>query len=268
MCRIERLLDAYLCAAQAASSSRRVLGFDFRGHGATRCEDEEDLSIERLTSDCVSVLREVLHVGREYVLVGHSLGACVATRVAHELSEWGDGLVGLVAVDFVEATAMEAIGAMTNFLEERPSSFGAVGDAIDWTLRKGVLHNRATAEVSVPSQLICVATEQGERYRWRTDAVKFVKRFAEGWFAGTSKAFLACQTRKLLLLSGTDVVTSDKELMVGQMQGQFGVKILPRTGHVVQEDEPALTAQVIVSFMERNKIKSPPGLKTGQLFAT
>ena len=43
--------------------------------------------------------------------------------------------------------------------------------------------------------------------------------------------FLNVSAPKLLLLAGVDRL--DKELMVGQMQGRFGMQVLPQCGHAV-----------------------------------
>lgn len=55
-------------------------------------------------------------------------------------------------------------------------------------------------------------------WKWRTDLAA-TKPFWENWFIGLSKKFLEARGGKLLLLAGTDRL--DKELMIGQMQGNF-----------------------------------------------
>ena len=44
-----------------------------------------------------------------------------------------------------------------------------------------------------------------------------------GWFVGLSQQFLASSVPKLLLLAGVDRL--DKELTVGQMQGESGLSL-------------------------------------------
>ena len=82
-----------------------------------------------------------------------------------------------------------------------------------------------------------------------------------------SKKFLGGQGAKLLVLAGTDRL--DKELMIGQMQGEsrmpcymnwvsngyegkFQLQVFPAAGHFLQEDLPEKTAEVIVEFVKRN----------------
>ena len=55
-------------------------------------------------------------------------------------------------------------------------------------------------------------------WTWRTDLAA-TKSFWEGWFVGLSQKFLDAKGGKLLLLAGTDRL--DKELMIGQMQGEY-----------------------------------------------
>ena len=53
---------------------------------------------------------------------------------------------------------------------------------------------------------------------WRTDLAA-TEPFWESWFKGLSSKFLSAKGGKLLLLAGTDRL--DKELMIGQMQGEL-----------------------------------------------
>ena len=88
------------------------------------------------------------------------------------------------------------------------------------------------------------------KYTWRIDLSKSEKYWS-GWFEGLSGKFLEVKVPKLLLLAGIDNL--DKALTVGQMQGKFQLQVLARCGHAVHEDRPNEVAEVIGSYLIRNK---------------
>jgi protein phosphatase methylesterase 1 len=53
---------------------------------------------------------------------------------------------------------------------------------------------------------------------WRIDLGQ-TEKYWSGWFKGLSNTFLNCPVPKMLLLAGIDRL--DKDLTVGQMQGEF-----------------------------------------------
>ena len=61
-------------------SSRRVVAFDLRGHGASAPPPDDDYSVDALAEDLEAVV-DSLDLQR-FVLVGHSLGASVAVAYA------------------------------------------------------------------------------------------------------------------------------------------------------------------------------------------
>merc|ERR1712241_123546 len=83
--------------------------------------------------------------------------------------------------------------------------------------------------------------------RWRIDMAR-TEPYWEGWFKGLSNRFLGVPAAKMLLLAGVDRL--DRELTVGQMQG------LPQVGHTVHEDSPDRVAEVLATFLVRNKLAS------------
>lgn len=88
-------------------------------------------------------------------------------------------------------------------------------------------------------------------YCWRTDLAKTQPHWP-GWFEGLSQQMLdAPVTGKFLLLAGIDRL--DKTLTIGQMQGKFMMKVLPKCGHAVHEDSPGRVATEIGQFLVRNK---------------
>lgn len=66
------------------------------------------------------------------ILVGHSMGGALATRAAQH---WTVGsLGGLVVIDVVEGSAVEALSSMNSYLRGRPSKFRSIEQAVEWRL--------------------------------------------------------------------------------------------------------------------------------------
>ncbi|KAL4944012.1 hypothetical protein BDV06DRAFT_120035 [Aspergillus oleicola] len=262
-----------LSFATCAAEIRKILpdaGFlspDARDHGSTTVtrasEDDDanpakvqlDLSLDTLNQDLLFVIRETqTKMGWEtlpdIVLVGHSLGGAVITDVAKK-SELGSKLLAYAVLDVVEGSAMDALQGMETYLSTRPSRFPSLASGIEWHTRSRTIRDRTSARVSVPSLLYHedVPIDPSKPWVWRTNLAE-TKPFWEDWFVGLSRKFLEARGGKLLLLAGTDRL--DKELMIGQMQGKYQLQVFPDSGHFIQEDQPARTAQILVDFYKRN----------------
>lgn len=88
-------------------------------------------------------------------------------------------------------------------------------------------------------------------YTWRTNLAKTQPHWSD-WFEGLSQQMLDSNVQgKFLLLAGIDRL--DKALTIGQMQGKFMMKVLPKCGHAVHEDVPDQVALAISDFLIRNK---------------
>jgi len=72
---------------------------------------------------------------KNVVIVGHSLGGSIATRVVEVLTnvEKLERVVGLVVIDVVEGTAIEALPFMNQIIADRPKHFDSVEAAIKWS---------------------------------------------------------------------------------------------------------------------------------------
>uniref|UniRef100_A0A0G4FBD7 Protein phosphatase methylesterase 1 n=1 Tax=Chromera velia CCMP2878 TaxID=1169474 RepID=A0A0G4FBD7_9ALVE len=240
---------AKLCKADV-----RVAAFDCVGHGGTECKDETDFSKERLVRDGVAVTKKIWERCKEaggeepdILLVGHSMGGAIASRVA--ATEEVPRLGGLVVLDVVEGTALEALGAMRSVVSRFPSRFASLQEAIDWTVKSGTVQNRESAMVSVPSQL---CQNPDGSWKYRLDLMK-TEPFWDGWFRGLSEVFLAVKVARMLVLAGHDRL--DKPLMIAQMQGKFQVALVPQSGHVIEEDQPERVAGLLVEFAKRYRLK-------------
>ena len=89
-------------------------------------------------------------------------------------ARWGRVLTaikGVVVVDVVGGTALEALPGMTKILSSRPHSFPSVPSAIQWTEASGLVKNLASAKVSVPPQITSRAptADDPNEFTWRTD---------------------------------------------------------------------------------------------------
>ncbi|CAO1406205.1 unnamed protein product [Diamesa tonsa] len=276
----------------------QCLAIDFRGHGDTKTTDEENLSAEILASDIGKVIAKLYpNASPNIIIVGHSMGGAICVHIAD--MKLIPSLMGIAVIDVVEGTAMDSLQSMQSFLRSRPTHFKSIPHAIEWCVRSGQIRNIESAKVSMPGQIINCETQMLatnelplddietpspgisnplsipeneeetdhpfkaplceinlKKYTWRIDLSKSEK-FWSGWFNGLSEKFLNLLEPKLLILAGIDNL--DKSLTVGQMQGKFQLQVLARTGHAVHEDRPHEVAEVIASYLIRNRFAEASG---------
>mmetsp|Transcript_1325 Transcript_1325/g.1804 ORF Transcript_1325/g.1804 Transcript_1325/m.1804 type:complete len:199 (-) Transcript_1325:685-1281(-) len=69
--------------AEKMKATGTVIAFDWRGHGDHAREDESNMSQETLIADAIEVLQYVhqKHTDRSLILVGHSMGGAMATKI-------------------------------------------------------------------------------------------------------------------------------------------------------------------------------------------
>ncbi|XP_062301277.1 protein phosphatase methylesterase 1-like isoform X2 [Scomber scombrus] len=266
----------------------RVLAMDLRGHGASCVRQSDDFSNQTMSSDIANVIRACYgDTAPPIILIGHGVGGAIAVHTTSNMLL--PSTVGLVAIDVVEGSAMEALHSIQNFLKGRPKSFKSMDHAIEWSYKSGQIRNLESARVSMVGQIkrceveevntleqaspvTDVVVERNEEfydqsyvndkesaasesvYKWRIDLSKSEK-YWDGWFRGTSNLFLACNLPKLLLLAGIDRL--DRDLTIAQMQGKFMMQVLPPCGHAVQEDKPDKVAEAVAAFLLRHKFAEP-----------
>ena len=59
-----------------------LLSFDFRGHGGHYCENETDMSQEKLILETIHVVKYIIskYPDQSIILVGHSMGGSIAAK--------------------------------------------------------------------------------------------------------------------------------------------------------------------------------------------
>jgi len=250
------------------------VSFDCRFHGASQVEQgadpaKPDLSLSTLAGDLVQLVGKLYptpSTAPSLVLVGHSMGAAVVTEACAAIQLTGAKVLGLVLLDVVEGSALQALASMMPLISARPKSFRSPAECIKYHVQSHTIRNLQSARISVPSLIRNVspptraelpadrAEEQEDtsaepRFEWITD-LRHSQPHWEGWFRGLSGKFLAQKTARLLVLAGTDRL--DKELTIGQMQGKYQLEVLPNVGHCLHEDDPASLANILCSFVRRH----------------
>ena len=119
-----------------------------------------------------------------------SMGGSIACKATVEAlnQHYQHRIVGLVVIDVVEGTAMEALPFMEKIVNERPQQFPSLEKAIEWrfiamcisssnliffSIRSNNLKVLASARVSIPPQLIAAKNQNGDTvYKWKVDLMK------------------------------------------------------------------------------------------------
>ncbi|KAL5012268.1 hypothetical protein ScPMuIL_010819 [Solemya velum] len=143
---------ACMSAALSSQVKCRCVAVDLRGHGESTTSDDQDLSAETLSKDVADIV--ATYYGEEpppIILVGHSMGGAIAAHTAQ--NKLIPSLIGLVVIDVVEGTALDALSSMQSVLRGRPSVFKSLENAIEWCVRSGQTKNLDAAKVSMVGQV-------------------------------------------------------------------------------------------------------------------
>lgn len=105
------------------------------------------------------------------ILVGHSLGGSICTRVADLLTnkEKEPRIVGAIVIDVVEGTAIEALPFMNQILTDRPKFFDSLEAGIKWSVQTATLHKVESARASIPPQLKPVEHKGQNKFTWKVN---------------------------------------------------------------------------------------------------
>jgi protein phosphatase methylesterase 1 len=238
----------------------RVISFDFRGHGYNTMSQGDDLSEENLIKDTISVLN---YINEKYpldniIVIGHSMGGSVATKTCEEIfknqdkyKDLYDKIQGLMVIDVVEGTAMEALPFMENIVNNRPETFPSIEKGIEYMFRSGTIKNLQSAKISVPPLLEEIDINGKKMFKFKTNLMAS-KKYWNDWFIGLTKSFLSIKVPKTLMLAGIERM--DKDLTIAQMQGKYKLSILRNVGHIMHEDAPDKVMGVIDDFIHTFRI--------------
>lgn len=152
---------AVFTAAMMDLCNCRILAMDIRGHGHTKTTDDANLGADVLARDVADVIEQMFRDDPPpIVMLGHSMGGAIAVHVA--ASRLLKTLAGLIVIDVVEGTALEALSAMHSFLKSRPKCFSTLEEGIEWSIRSNQVRNLESAKVSIPGQLYRCSRERLE----------------------------------------------------------------------------------------------------------
>jgi protein phosphatase methylesterase 1 len=141
----------------------------------------EDLSQETLIKDTIQVLNFVNEKfpGETTIIVGHSMGGSIATKTCAEIFKNKDlypilyeNIQGLIVIDVVEGTAMDALPFMESIVKSRPKKFKSLEEGIEYFYKSNTIKNLESARISVPPLL---KGDENNGFVWKTNLLSSQK---------------------------------------------------------------------------------------------
>ena len=252
---------SFAVLAEKLKPTGTVVAFDWRGHGSHTREDETNMSQDVLIAEALEVLNYVLekYLNRTIIVIGHSMGGAIASKTLKKIetemqdSELAKAIAGIIIIDVVEGTAMEALPFMEQIVKNRPVHFPDLASVVKYGVLGGQVRDKRSARISMPAQVkeVTDGATGLKKFVWRTDLLA-TKGYWPEWFEGLTDCFLGLQTKKILFLAGAERM--DKDLTVAHMQGKYEMNVIADCGHVIQEDQPGKLVEKVLEFIVRRKV--------------
>ena len=237
------------------SNNYRLASYDFRAHAYNTTQPEDDLSMATLVADTEKALLKLseLFPKENIIILGHSLGGAVAVKTCVHIfktefnKDLYDKIQGIIVVDVIEGSAMEALPYMKSVIEKKQKEFNNVNEAISY-MSNTQIRNLQSCRISIPPLLKQIKNSKGKKvFTWKTDLFK-TEKFWDDWYKDLSKLFLGIKIPKALILTDTNEL--DTPLTVGHMQGKFKLGVIKGTGHFIMEDDPNAMMEQINQFCQ------------------
>ena len=217
-----------------------IYALDLKCHGDTPGDVTKDLEMDSMVQDVTEFVRAVQPPNTHLILIGHSMGGGIVTRVAYNIHA-----KILIVIDTIEESALENMDGMKKMLLARPQSFATPDDAISFIATSGEMNNFDSAAVSAQGRF--TKGEDGLLH-WKVDFLQCEKDWV-GWFKGFADAYMKAPAYKVLVVP--DINRLDTPFTIGHMSGKFQLHVVLETNHCVHEDNPVNVADMLMKVVKR-----------------
>jgi pimeloyl-ACP methyl ester carboxylesterase len=243
--------------AMGLHAHARMIAVDLRGHGNSDWPTDADYHVLSMAKD----IGELMHLlgSENLTLVGHSMGAAVALRLAADHPQLVERLV---LADFGLNSNPESVTQLRSALRDAHRTYASVGEY------ETVL--RARHPLAQPTLMEWVATQTSRRSPAGVVELKYDPRIltdrdrAAGTATSTGMyqescrllASLSCPVMVLRGIASSVLSVRDAHEMVGMVNNGTFCSI-PLAGHSIHLDNPGAVASAIKQFLRLPAPESP-----------
>lgn len=231
-----------------------VFGVDLRGHGESDHDPSGQYNFDQQVED-ISIILDRLSITR-LVLIGHSMGADIAAKIAPKL---GARLCALVLVDSGPGNDGETGIYLREQLRQGHKAYHRPEDYALW-LRDRCPLARSTALERLARESLISSTDGRYGLRYDVAALNMITAQNDDswWFPS-----LRSTSAPVLVVRGEASATFSRrtaeQLRAAAPRGELA--IIPAAGHAVMNDNIEGFAQAVIPFIAR--VCSPAGLMPG-----
>jgi len=232
--------------ALLAASQYRTFAIDLRGHGDSDWDRNGDYDVRTHVADVVQIIRSL---GRtRLALVGHSMGADIAIRVATECREC---ILGLVVVDFGPSLSSPAVEHIRAEFRAANQIYRSVTDYAAWLAERRPLVRPDLLE----RMARCALRPRSDGAFQRKVDPSMVGSVSDHEDFGAVKsdlwALLSKMTCPVLLVrgEGSAVLTRDAATQVLKVLPDGHFRSVRLAGHDVMSDNPAGFADAVLPYL-------------------
>ena len=216
----------------------QVLVFDNRGAGRTNTPNEP-FTVKDMAQDTISLMK-ALDISKAHVL-GHSMGGAIAQEMALIKPECVDRLVLASTSACFDTLAMFVINVGEKLVDTGAPFEVLLENAFPWLFSASFLTDKENVAKAMKRKLENPYPQTLEGYKNQIKACSQHETLER--VAKISSPTLVLTTEKDLLVS------PDDSSVLAERIPEASLKILPKMGHMLQFENPALFCDEVTSFL-------------------